>query len=165
MSRQSPSGPGVITDKFYSPVPFNAEPPGQYFVLPVIIGTLSGSILLSTSDPNAASVPLFGGPETRDGKIGKCRIFYVSDVAGGDPLEFQWSVNGVLVGTPVQVPVVVLGAVPNTYAAAAALVKGDPYTFPGAAWKAGDVVDLQLKLGALSGGNSLAGVAFEKNYP
>lgn len=164
MSRQSPSGPGVITDKFNNPILFNGEPPDQYFVLPLLIAILSGTSIVATSDPIAVALPLYGGAETRDGKIGKCRIFYVSDVAGGDPLEFQWNVNGVLVGDPVQVPLEVIPVVPTTYAQVAALVKGNPYTFPGAAWKAGDSVTLELKLGALSPSTVLAGVAYEKNY-
>jgi hypothetical protein len=166
MARQSPSGPGVITDKFYQPIGLTgAEPPNDYFVLPLVIATLAGTFVIPTTDPFGEALPLLFGPETRDGRIGKCRIAYGVDVPGSDPLEFQWNVNGVLVGAPVVVSPLIIAVLPTTYADVAALVKGDPYNFPGASWKAGDVVALQLKVGTLTFGASAISFAYEKNYP
>jgi hypothetical protein len=166
MSRQSPSGPGVITDKIYQPLGLTGtEPPDDYFVLPFEAALAFGTFVVSTTDPSAPALPLLFGPETRDGRIGKCRIAYGVDVPGSDPLEFQWNVNGVLVGAPLVVSPLIISPLPVTYADVTALVKGDPYTFPGALWKAGDVVALQLKIGVLTFGASAIAFAYEKNYP
>jgi hypothetical protein len=166
MSRQSPSGPGVITDKIYQPFSLSgAEPPDDYFALPLDIAIAAGVFVISTTDPFGVALPLVLGPETRDGRIGKCRIAYGVDVPGSDPLEFQWNVNGVLVGAPVVVSPLIIAAIPTTYADVAALVKGDPYSFPGAFWKAGDVVALQVKIGVLAFGIAAIAFAYEKNYP
>lgn len=107
------------------------------------------------------------GAETRAGKIGKTRVLLAADpaTAGSDPIVLQWTVNGVPAGSPVTLPWTVLTPTPTTVAQVVAVVAGTPVNFKNVVWKAGDVVLLQITLGALvSLTQTIFTAVFEKNY-
>jgi len=170
MSRQSPSGPGVITDKFNTigAIDPGSMPPGVYVMFPSILGVLfSGGALIPIAGIDEDTSAILG-VETRDGKIGKTRVKLLAlpGTAGSDPIILQWNVNGVPVGTPVEIPWTTVPALPATYVEACEAISGEQVLFPGAVWEAGQVVILQVTLGTLVGlDGSLIVMALEKNYP
>jgi hypothetical protein len=167
MSRTSPSGPGAITDKFNTATPIQpgSNPPGIYFIPPSLLGSLIAGQLVAAADLDENFPPILG-VETRPGKIGKCRVALIApaDTAGSADIILQWNVNGIPVGDTVTTPWTT-SPIPVTYETACAAIRGELVEFPGAVWESGDVVILQVTLGALLGSDSFLATALEKNYP